>query len=69
MMNTIREAGKVLDSQLYSTKSMYITEDREYYYPFGKEKKDGVKVFGGMYEMIPNVYLNYLLFRKCKKCR
>ena len=65
----IRGAGKVLDSQMYLSKSEYITEDEKYYYPYDKEKiekKDGVKVFGGIHEVSPNYYFNYLLLKDNK---
>ena len=51
----------------YIVKSMYLTEDEKYYYPYNTEKiekKDGVKVFGGLEELVPDVYLNYLLLQR-----
>ena len=61
--------GKIMKSTGYIVKSMYIEEDEKYYYPYNKEKiekKDGVKVFGGLEEVTPYVYLNYLLLKDNK---
>ena len=61
--------SKVMKSTAYIDKSTYITEDEKYYYPYNTEKiekKDGVKVFGGLEEVVPDVYLNYLLLKDNK---